>query len=90
MLLCSTVKPLRVSLVEPVAYLGDSYAGPSFFVSLCQEITFAVPLLDQEGDRRWLMLPLPTTPTPPHLVWRWIRNASFGIMPSLIRVPSWL
>ena len=25
MLLCSTVKPLRVSLVEPVAYLKDSY-----------------------------------------------------------------
>jgi hypothetical protein len=25
MLLCSTVKPLRVSLVEPVAYLRDSY-----------------------------------------------------------------
>ncbi len=25
MLLCSTVKPFRVALVEPVAYLGDSY-----------------------------------------------------------------
>jgi hypothetical protein len=27
MLLCSTVKPLLVSLVEPVAYLSDSYGG---------------------------------------------------------------
>ena len=26
MLLCATVKPFRVSLVEPAAYLGDSYS----------------------------------------------------------------
>src|SRR5215831_21352444 len=31
MLLCSTVKPFRVSLVEPVAYLSDSYDGEAMY-----------------------------------------------------------
>ena len=51
MLLCSTVKPLRVSLVEPVAYLKDSYtrvaALENLFVSgVCLSLDEVLRILD--------------------------------------------
>ena len=45
MLLCSTVKPLRVSLVEPVAYLKDSYEICLELIGLVYPIMVMVSLL---------------------------------------------
>jgi hypothetical protein len=39
MLLWGTVKPLRVSLVEPVAYLGDSYEKALKFIRTTKTTT---------------------------------------------------
>ena len=58
MLLCSTVKPLRVSLVEPVAYLKDSYnmfiafmIAPVFqIVNIGTQLTEAFAGLDRTSE----------------------------------------
>ena len=46
MLLYSTVKPLRVSLVKPVAYLNDSYAN--FYIA---NQAVLVPTFNDPKDR---------------------------------------
>jgi hypothetical protein len=45
MLLWATVKPFRVSLVEPVAYLSDSYIIVAEIVFPSQADTDVVPLI---------------------------------------------
>jgi hypothetical protein len=52
MLLCSAVKPLRVSLIKPVAYLNDSYLTSSLHFRVAESSAGSMSEvgLSRDGD----------------------------------------